>query len=114
MDGAWLPNSSAGVLKPAVVMFGEAIGVQARENAHASIGRAGRLLVVGSSLATYSAWRLVKQAKENGVAVGIANLGGVRGEDTLVGDGAGQGQAVVRISLDVQDVLPAVVQKLEQ
>ena len=63
-DGAWSPISNAGVLKPAVVMFGESIASDIKAAAEKAIDEAGRVLVVGSSLATYSAWRLVRRARE--------------------------------------------------
>ncbi len=76
-DGAWSPNSNAGILKPAVVMFGESIASDIKIAAERAIDEASRILVVGSSLATYSAWRLVKRAKERHLPIGILNLGGV-------------------------------------
>ena len=56
-DGAWAPNSNAGILKPAVVMFGENVDPAVKTAAEEAIDDAGRLLVLGSSLATFSAWR---------------------------------------------------------
>jgi NAD+-dependent protein deacetylase sirtuin 4 len=114
-DGAWLPESTAGILKPAVVMFGEAVSTKARDDANHAVNRASRLLVVGTSLATYSAWRLVKQASEAGMRIAILNLGGVRGEEVLVGEqGDDNGLVEVRINLDAQEVLPALVKELER
>jgi NAD-dependent SIR2 family protein deacetylase len=115
-DGAWLPSSTGGVLKPAVVMFGESIPEKTKAAAEGAIAGAARLLVVGSSLATYSAWRLVKQAKELGLPIGVVNMGGVRGEDVLFKDVGDDGDAteMVRCSVDVQDVLPEVVKVIEE
>ena len=62
-DGAWSPTSNAGVLKPAVVMFGESIASDIKIAAERAVDEASRILVIGSSLATYSAWRLVNRAK---------------------------------------------------
>ena len=67
-DGAWDSSSNAGILKPAVVMFGESISQPVKDTAEAAIDEASRILIVGSSLATYSAWRLVKQARDMGHA----------------------------------------------
>jgi len=47
------------------------------------INNASNLLIVGSSLATYSAFRLVKQAIENGKEVGLLNLGPTRADDLI-------------------------------
>ena len=114
-DGAWLESSTAGVLKPAVVMFGESISDAVKLAAERAIDGASRLLVIGSSLATYSAWRLVKRAKDRGLPIGILNLGGVRGEEEFFRgiqpchpetDG-------VRIETSANLVLPALVQHLK-
>ncbi|KAJ9394182.1 hypothetical protein DTO282F9_8899 [Paecilomyces variotii] len=82
-DGAWSPGSTAGILKPAVIMFGENIGLDVKIAAEEAIDDAGRLLVVGSSLATFSAWRLVERAYKRGMPIGILNLGGVRNETVI-------------------------------
>jgi NAD-dependent SIR2 family protein deacetylase len=117
-DGAWTPQSSAGILKPAVIMFGESIPKATKVGAEEAIDSAGRILVVGSSLATYSAWRLAKRAKERGMPIGILNLGGVRGEDAFFADvleGEGNsGARAVRVSENVETVLPEVVRELEK
>lgn len=114
-DGAWLPSSTVGVLKPAVVMFGESIAASVKRAAEDAIDGASRVLVIGSSLATYSAWRLAKRAKENGMPIGILNIGGVRGEEAFFADvGEGnRGSEAVRCSESAEKVLPRVVQALE-
>jgi len=113
-DGAWSRSSTAGVLKPAVVMFGESIDASVKTAAEEAIDGADRLLVIGSSLATYSAWRLVKQAKERGMPVAIANLGGVRGEATFFGEmtPGNDGAQGTRCSESSEKLLPMVVQAL--
>jgi len=115
-DGAWLPSSTAGILKPAVIMFGESIPNHIKLAVESAIDEGSRMLVLGSSLATYSAWRLVKRAKEQGKPLAIVNLGGVRGEhqflDGLSADGTGN--AGVRCSLPLEEVLPALVEHLEE
>ncbi|KAL1962926.1 hypothetical protein VTN77DRAFT_9022 [Rasamsonia byssochlamydoides] len=85
-DGAWSPSSNAGILKPAVIMFGESTDPAVRAAAEEAIDDAGRLLVLGSSLATYSAWRLVERAHKRGMAIGIINVGGVRNESLIFGN----------------------------
>ncbi|KAI2475935.1 DHS NAD/FAD-binding domain-containing protein [Pyrenophora tritici-repentis] len=115
-DGAWDPEGSeGGVLKPAVIMFGESIPVATKVAAEKAVEEAGRVLVVGSSLATYSAWRLVKKAKEMRLPIGVLNIGGVRGEDMFFGDvGEGDGAVgAVRLSESAEAVLPQVVGVLE-
>ncbi|KAJ8604949.1 hypothetical protein MRB53_041625 [Persea americana] len=113
-DGAYLPSSTAGILKPAVVMFGESIATRVKDSAEHAIDEASRILVLGSSLATYSAWRLVKRAKESGMPIGILNLGGVRGEDTLTAalSSGNKGDECVRCSFPAEKVLPLVIRDL--
>lgn len=115
-DGAWASGSEGGVLKPAVIMFGESIPAATKVAAEQAVDGAGRVLVVGSSLATYSAWRLVKKAKERGLPVGVLNVGGVRGEETFFGEGwdGEDGRGAVRVSVDAETVLPEVVGRLRE
>ncbi|KAK5307576.1 hypothetical protein LTR99_000548 [Exophiala xenobiotica] len=159
-DGAWIPSrppssssssssststntpsSGVGVLKPNVIMFGESIPTPIKAAAEAAIDSASRILVVGSSLATYSAWRLVKRAHERGMGIGILNMGGVRKEEIFFGEyhphphphldplqgprGAeveaddhkglsAMRRAVVRASLPAEEILPAVVERIRQ
>lgn len=114
-DGAWLPSSSAGVLKPAVTMFGENIEPPVKEAAEEAIDDAGRLLVMGSSLATFSAWRLVERAHLRGMPIGIINVGGVRNESRLFGGIHEDNSAVaqhVRCSLATESIVPSVASQL--
>lgn len=115
-DGAWLPSSTAGVLKPAVIMFGESIPGAVKTAAEQAIDEASRILVLGSSLATYSAWRLVKRAKESNMPIGIANLGGVRGEDQFFGNVApsNTGKFAVRCAQSLEKFLPGLVGVLQE
>ena len=111
-DGAWSSASTAGILKPAVVMFGESIAPAVKIAAEEVIDTASRILVVGSSLATYSAWRLVKRAKERGMPIGILNLGGVRGEESFFADvfPPNAGEKGVRCNESADKILPVVAQ----
>ena len=113
-DGAWLPSSTAGILKPAVVMFGESIASDIKIAAEEAIDEAGRILVVGSSLATYSAWRLVKRAKERHLPIGILNIGGVRGEESFYTDleTINEGEHGIRCNESADQLLPQVVDHL--
>lgn len=115
-EGAWKPTSNAGILKPAVVMFGESIASRVKEAAEQAIDGSGRLLVMGTSLATYSAWRLARRAKDNGMRVGILNLGGVRGEELFFQDlpPAQKGEAGIRIEMGTDKVLPGLVEQLKR
>lgn len=113
-DGGWLPTSTGGILKPGVVMFGESIRPDVKTAAENAICGSGRLLVVGTSLATYSAWRLARRAKERGMPIGILNLGGVRGEEAFFEDlpPSQQGEAGVRAEWSSDRILPELVRQL--
>ncbi|MCJ1478455.1 hypothetical protein MMC13_007135 [Lambiella insularis] len=114
-DGAWSSASTAGILKPAVVMFGESIAADVKTAAEEAIDQASRILVIGSSLATYSAWRLVKRARERNMPIGILNVGGVRGEESFftslrAGNNGAQG---IRCNERADTLLPQVVERLQ-
>jgi NAD+-dependent protein deacetylase sirtuin 4 len=113
-DGAWSPSSNAGILKPAVIMFGEAINPYVKAAAEEAIDDAGRLLVLGSSLATLSAWRLVERANRRGMSIGIINVGGVRGENSIFGKSAEElmTQNHVRCDHKSEVILPEVASRL--
>ena len=114
-DGAWAPESNVGVLKPAVIMFGESIDAEVKAAAEQAIDSAERILVVGSSLATYSAWRLVKRAKERNMPIAVLNLGGVRGEESFFIDvpSGNDGTHGMRCSEKVDKILPVLVEQLQ-
>ncbi|KAI9724854.1 MAG: hypothetical protein M1812_000130 [Candelaria pacifica] len=113
-DGAWSSTSTAGVLKPAVVMFGESIAADIKTAAEEAVDSASRILVIGSSLATYSAWRLVKKARERNMPIGVLNLGGVRGEDGFFVDmkSGNRGEDGFRCSQSADEILPGLVDRL--
>lgn len=115
-DGAWAPGSNAGILKPAVIMFGESISDSVKSAVENAVDSAGKVLVLGSSLATYSAWRLVKRAKDQGKAIGVLNLGGIRGEEGFFADVPANtsGAEGVRCDLPLEQTLPALVERLKQ
>lgn len=53
------PNCGSGVLKPAVIFFGQNIDDEVKERGKRLVAEASQILVIGSSLATYSAYRSV-------------------------------------------------------
>lgn len=113
-DGAHIPKpddgSMKGILKPNVTFFGESISEIAKKEASKAVEEADNLLVLGTSLATYSAWRIAKAAHEKGMGVGIINLGGVRGEDLFFSNDV-RGERI-RIEFASGDVLGGVVKEL--
>jgi NAD-dependent deacetylase sirtuin 4 len=113
-EGALREGSEAAVLKPAVVMFGESIAGEVKKAAEDAVDAADRLLVTGSSLATYSAWRLVKRARERGMPIGVINIGGVRGEEGFFHglSGVNDGRLGVRADESAGEVLGAVYERM--
>lgn len=116
-DGAWLAGkSTAGILKPNVIMFGESIPDATKVAAEKAIDEAARVLVLGSSLATYSAWRLVKRAREQRMPIGIVNIGGVRGEEQFFEQLSpnSTGKDGLRCAHILEEMLPNLVKELGQ
>jgi NAD-dependent SIR2 family protein deacetylase len=76
-------EACGGVLKPAVVFFGDAIPAGQTHAALEAVQRADALLVVGSSLMVWSGYRLVRSAAERGMPVAAVNLGLTRADALL-------------------------------
>lgn len=114
-DGAWASGSNAGILKPAVIMFGESIPNPVKLAVETAVDNANSVLVLGSSLATYSAWRLIKRAKEQGKSIAAINMGGIRGEEAFFQhlSASGDGSEGVRCGLPLEQTLPALVKALQ-
>jgi len=91
-----------GVLKPDVIFFGENVPRGRVERAFAMLKEADMLLVVGSSLAIYSGYRFVLQAREDEKPVAIVNQGPTRGDPL----------AAVRIEAALGEALPRLEHSL--
>jgi len=100
-------SATNGVLKPSITFFGESVAPEAKAQAEGVVDKCGGMLIVGTSLATYSAYRLAKASHAAGKGVGIVNLGGVRGEDLFFSKG-GKGKRL-RVDFDAGDILGGVV-----
>jgi NAD-dependent SIR2 family protein deacetylase len=72
-----------GLLKPAVVFFGENVPRPRAEEALAALARADALLVVGSSLMVYSGFRFVLAAERLGLPMAAVNRGRTRADEKL-------------------------------
>jgi NAD-dependent SIR2 family protein deacetylase len=70
-----------GVLKPAVVFFGESVPPPKVTYAMRRVDEADAMLVVGSSLTVWSGYRFVKRAAERNIPVAIVNIGPTRADD---------------------------------
>ena len=93
-----------GVLKPAVVFFGENVPRPRVAAAWQVFAEAEVLLVVGSSLAVYSGYRFVLKAAKEARPIAIVNLGPTRG------DAAAQ----IRINERLGVVLPELADALTE
>lgn len=90
-----------GVLKPSIVFFGESVPEEDRLKSRELLQSCDQLLVIGTSLSTFSAFDLVRQFYKQGKKVAVLNKGGVRGEGK-------EWQAEVRLDGDIGGVLERV------
>ncbi|PQZ84298.1 MULTISPECIES: NAD-dependent protein deacetylase [Pseudomonas] len=97
------PHCNGQRLKPDVVFFGENVAPHTAAKAMAAVEQADGLLVVGSSLMAYSAFRLCKAMVEQGKAVIAINLGKTRGDELLQ----------VKIEASCERLLPLLVDRLQ-
>ena len=96
------PHCNGQRLKPDVVFFGENVAQTTAAKAMAAVAQAEGLLVVGSSLMAYSAFRLCKAMVEQGKPVIAINLGKTRGDELLQ----------VKIEATCERLLPLLVERL--
>ena len=74
------PNCG-GILKPDTVFFGESVPKKIVERTFKLLDTSPGILVIGSSLATYSGYKYCRYAKENNKRVLIINKGPTRADD---------------------------------
>lgn len=70
-----------GVLMPTIVFFGGFVPPEVKEKATQLVTESTQLLILGSTVQTFSCFRLVKQAVEEGKDVGIINYGPTRADE---------------------------------
>ncbi|KZT21588.1 DHS-like NAD/FAD-binding domain-containing protein [Neolentinus lepideus HHB14362 ss-1] len=70
------------VHKPEVIFFGESIRSEVRERSFDDVEKGDRLFIVGTTLATYSAFRLLKHALRLKKPVLMLNVGPTRADGT--------------------------------
>jgi len=76
-------RACGGILKPAVVFFGESVPRALVLEAFHRLAESDALLVIGSSLMVYSGYRFCRRARRDGKPVAAINLGRTRGEHEL-------------------------------
>ena len=72
-----------GVLKPHVVFFGDNLPRGRKEALEEAVRAGDGLLVVGSSLSVFSAFRLARQAKQEGKPIAMVTAGQTRADELL-------------------------------
>ncbi|WP_460139581.1 NAD-dependent protein deacetylase [Pseudomonas sp. S2_E01] len=96
------PHCAGERMKPDVVFFGENVAQQTAAKAMESVENAAGLLVVGSSLMAYSAFRLCRAVVDQGKPLIAINLGKTRADDLLD----------LKIEGSCEQLLPLLVQRL--
>lgn len=98
----WCPCCGSDLLKPDVVFYGEGVPAEQTEAAALSIERAPALLVVGSTVMTYSSFRLCRSIAERGKPLAAINQGAMRAEALLN----------LKIERPCEQVLPWLAERL--
>lgn len=91
-----------GVLKPGVTFFGGSVPPAIVQAAADAVERADALLVLGSSLQVFSAFRLARAAAKADLPIAIVSNGPTRADDL----------ATLKIEADVCDAVPRVLSEL--
>ena len=89
-------------LKPDVVFFGENVASATAAQAMQAVQQASGLLVVGSSLMAYSAFRLCRSIVDQGKPLLAINLGKTRADDLLH----------LKVAASCEQLLPLLAQRL--
>eukprot|EP01025_Chloroclados_australasicus_P069562 TRINITY_DN9837_c0_g1_i2.p1 TRINITY_DN9837_c0_g1~~TRINITY_DN9837_c0_g1_i2.p1 ORF type:complete len:399 (+),score=35.88 TRINITY_DN9837_c0_g1_i2:60-1199(+) len=82
-DGLVIPSCvecASDKLKPKVVFFGDSVEKEVVEQAYREIEKCEALLVLGSSLMVYSAFRIVKKAFDQRKQIAVINVGETRAD----------------------------------
>ena len=96
------PHCAGERMKTDVVFFGENVAQQTAAKAMAAVEKAAGLLVVGSSLMAYSAFRLCRVVADQGKPLIAINLGKTRADDLLD----------LKIEASCEQLLPLLAQRL--
>jgi len=96
------PHCGGERMKPDVVFFGENVAPPTAAKAMAHIEQADGLLVVGSSLMAYSAFRLCRATVDQGKPIIAINIGKTRADDVLD----------LKIEASCEQLLPQLTEQL--
>ncbi|XP_054274051.1 NAD-dependent protein deacylase Sirt4-like [Macrosteles quadrilineatus] len=84
-----------GILKPDIIFFGDNVPKNRVDEINNEVDKCDAILVLGSSLSTYSGYRIILRAKEQDKEIGVINIGPTRADE----------QAEFRISAKCSDIL---------
>lgn len=70
----------SGILKPKIVFFGDNVPKSVLDSVDNEAGKCDALLVLGTSLSTYSGLRIIHRVSELKKPIGIINIGPTRGD----------------------------------
>lgn len=96
------PHCNGERLKPDVVFFGENVAPETAAKAISAVEQAAGLLVIGSSLMAYSAFRLCRAMVDQGKPVIAINLGKTRADELLT----------LKIEASCEALLPPLADRL--
>lgn len=91
--------SCKGLLKPDIVFFGDNVPKARVEAVRNEVKLCDGLLVLGTSLTVFSAYRIVLQAAELHKSIAIVNIGETRGDKL----------ALIKINAKCGDVIPQIL-----
>lgn len=93
-----------GVLKPDIVFFGDNVPQHIVQDVKQKVEHSDALLVLGSTLSTYSGYRIALQAKDAKKPIAILNIGKTRADD------------IVHLKIDGRcgEVLPKIYELYDQ
>ncbi|XP_035691922.1 NAD-dependent protein lipoamidase sirtuin-4, mitochondrial-like [Branchiostoma floridae] len=87
-----------GILKPQIVFFGDNVPKPTVQYVHKMLEESDAMLVAGSSLQVYSAYRFVSAARDQKKPIAVLNIGPTRGDKL----------ADLKVSARCGDVLPQI------
>lgn len=73
-------NNCGGILKPDIVFFGDNVARNVVDSVKQIVFKSDALLVLGTSLTTFSGYRIILQAVEENKPIAIVNIGETRAD----------------------------------
>lgn len=85
VEGFQVPpcENCGGVLKPDIIFFGDNVPKQTVESVKYNVEHSDSLLILGTTLTTFSAYRIALQASSIGKPIAMLNIGKTRGDDLM-------------------------------